>query len=221
MLPLLLLFLAVGATSAIPVNLSPDAATSANATDPRIGLRFSKLCGTGVTGGLCTCSTAADPGLIDHEYAVVDINGQPDTWEKLQLECITQGIINADSLFYRLAVIENINENNCLATWLSDKYAATGVREFAINLKLAPPPEPSVGTPALTKLYNIWEWGKISEKLPAKAPAFTPPWSWEIGRGGGDCATMIVGNTEQNGLWHRRTCNNELVYGICERSKTA
>ena len=121
--------------------------------------------------------------------------------------------------YHRLAAIETIKENNCLTTWLAEKYAALGVREFAIGLKVAPPPEASNGSPAMTKLYNLWEWTAISAKAPAIALAFTPPWNWEGGRGNGDCATLMVGNFEQNGSWRRHACTNELVYGICERYK--
>ena len=70
-------------------------------------------------------------------------------------------------------------------------------------------------------MYNVWEWAAISTKVPAVAPLFTPPWNYEGGRGGGDCATLYVANNEQNGFWRRRGCWNENVYGICERYKLA
>ena len=39
-------------------------------------------------------------------------------------------------MIFRLAVIENPKENNCLTTWLADKYANLGAREFAIGFKV-------------------------------------------------------------------------------------
>ncbi len=112
-----------------------------------------------------------------------------------------------------MAVIETIKENNCLNKWLSEKYQ--GTREYAIGLKVATPREGS----NLVKLYNIWEWAGFSSKAVTVSPTFPPPWNWEGGRGTGECATMIVSNTEQNGSWRRRSCTTEAVYAICERYK--
>lgn len=183
----------------------------------RIGRTFKNLCTD--TRKFCSCVTA-DTGLTGHEYAVVDLGGQPTNWEVLMEECILEGMVNlGDGLTYRLAVIENMKENNCLTTWLADKYANLGAREFAIGLKVAQPIDPSSGTGVLAKMYNVWEWAGISTKVTAVAPSFSPPWNWEGGRGGGDCATLIVANHDQNGFWRRRGCSNEPVYGICERYK--
>jgi hypothetical protein len=114
-------------------------------------------------------------------------------------------------------VIETWQEQNCIATWLAERNAALGPREYAIGLKAARAPEAAGGSPALTRLYNTWEWGAVSAKAPQQALNFSPPWNWEGGRGSGDCVTMLIGNYEQHGWWRRRGCTNELVYGICER----
>lgn len=211
------LSLVLAATAATAYHSRSNGSSSGSS---RLGRTFKNLCAD--TRNFCNCATWTPnaTGLFGHEYAVIDNGGGPNNWEWLMEECILEGIINADGLTYRLAVIDTMKENNCLTTWLADKYANLGQREFAIGLKVAQPPESTSGGSSLVRLFNVWEWAAVSSKVTAVPPQFTPPWNWESGRGAGDCATLMVGNHDQNGFWRRRGCTNEAVYGICERYKS-
>jgi hypothetical protein len=65
----------------------------------RIGRTFTDLCAD--TRKICgTCATT-DVGLISHQYAVIEVGGQPDNWERLQEECILEGLTNPEFTIYR------------------------------------------------------------------------------------------------------------------------
>jgi len=64
----------------------------------RIGRTFKNLCTD--SRKFCNCATT-DTGLNAHEYAVLEVGGQPATWERLMEECIMEGYVNGDGLTYR------------------------------------------------------------------------------------------------------------------------
>jgi len=64
----------------------------------RVFRTFKNLCTD--TRKICNCA-ATDTGLINHEYAVLDVAGLPGNWEKLMEECLFEGYLNNDGLTYR------------------------------------------------------------------------------------------------------------------------
>ena len=63
------------------------------------GRLFKNLCTD--TRKFCNCLTT-DTGLINHEYTVIDLAGQPLSWELLMEECIFESIANlGDGMTYR------------------------------------------------------------------------------------------------------------------------
>jgi len=79
-----------------------NANTSSLSSDgSRLALKFTNLCADWrQLCGICT-SAVDSPGLFGHEYAVMDLAGQPDTWETHWERCALEGVLNNDGLTYR------------------------------------------------------------------------------------------------------------------------
>jgi len=85
-------------TPAGPLNSYNNSSDAHSPLQSRIGRTFKNLCTD--TRKICNCVTT-DTGMNSHEYAVLDMGGQPATWEQLMDECILEGYVNGDGLTYR------------------------------------------------------------------------------------------------------------------------